>query len=61
MTTCNKTGVGPERAQQAQQRAAAQLDRTEALEQQLKQLRQLPEAKHKPRVRKTPASSNPTD
>ncbi|WP_434631078.1 DNA-binding protein [Pseudomonas sp. Z1-29] len=46
---------------QAMQRAAAQLARAETLEQQLKQLRQLPEAKRKPRVRRKSASSSPKD
>lgn len=43
----------------AEQRAAAQLARAETLEQQLIQIRQLPEIKRKPRVRKKTTSSNP--
>lgn len=44
---------------QAQQLAAAQLARAETLEQQLSHMRQQPEAKRKPRVRKKTTSSNP--
>lgn len=43
---------------QAQQTAAAQLARAETLEQQLIHVRQLPETKRKPRVRKNSAPSN---
>lgn len=43
---------------QAQQTAAAQLARAETLEQQLIHIRQLPETKRKPRVRKNSAPSN---
>lgn len=43
---------------QAQQRAAAQLARAETLEQQLIQIRQVPETKREPRARKNSASTN---
>lgn len=43
----------------AQQHTAAQLARAETLEQQLIQIRQLPDTKRKPRVRKKTGSSDP--